>query len=401
MPGGIFQLKANGIQDSFFVSESGKNFIKQTHVKHTNFSKELIELRPKEHVDFGKNFSIEFPRFGDYINNVYLDFKLPALTHTSGTFAGWTNSIGHVLIKKVEIEIGGYTLDTNYGIFLEIWEELTNKQRFNDNKLIGKFGHVTLLKFNALQESEYSVPLKFWFSNSIQDALPVFALKYNTIKLNFSLESFENCVVFDGVTPPEPVSITSAVVSTEYLFIDENTREILANTELSFVITQIQSVINENIRNPWGYTMNLPFNHPCSELIFVLREEDSEENNDWFNFAIRNPDVNAVLSSPITSAKLILDGTDRFGEISSKTLNQKNIRRYHTNDTDKFIYCIPFGEYPESNMPNGSMNFSLINNTLLYLTLNENCRPSNAFVFAKNFNILNIRDGQAYIAFSS
>jgi hypothetical protein len=207
--------------------------------------------------------------------------------------------------------------------------------------------------------------------------------------------------VFDGVTGPSPVNILDPVLTIEYLYIDEIERGHLFNTEFVFIISQIQSVYNENIRNGGGHNLSLPFNHPCSELIFVLREELSEQNNDWFNYSIVDPTINAIIRPLLVSARLLLDGNDRFGEMSSKLLNQMNIKRYHTNNTDKFIYCIPFGEYLEDRFPNGTFNFSLINNSVLHLDLEPNIRPCNASVFARNFNVLRINNGQAYIGFSA
>jgi hypothetical protein len=401
MGGGIFQIKAVGIQDRYFTSSIGKNFIKQVYEKYSNFAKDTIRVIPKENVDFGKRFSVEVPRSGDYINKMYLDFKLPKLVPTSGVFAGWTNSIGHAIIKSVSIEIGGYEISLDHGLFMEIWEELTTTEKLNDNKLIGKFGHITLTTFNATEETEYRVPLKFWFCDGIENSLPLFALKFNTIVIHFDLRKFEECVVYDGVTGPNPVNIINPTLAIEYLYIDEIERDRLDNTEFNYVITQTQSVLNENIRNGGGYNISLPFNHPCSELFLVIREETHEENNDWFNYSIRDTAVNAILRPPLVSAKLFLDGNDRFGEMSSKMLNQMNIKRYHTNNTDKFVYCIVFGENPESNTPKGTFNFSTISNAVLHLDLDKNMQPSNAFVFARNFNYLKISNGEAFIAFSS
>ena len=78
---------------------------------------------------WGKSIS----RNGDLINHVYLQFQLPALSVGSIYAAGatqpnnvaWTNSIGHALIRGVEILIGGQRMDQHYGIWLEIWNELT------------------------------------------------------------------------------------------------------------------------------------------------------------------------------------------------------------------------------------------------------------------------------------
>ena len=54
---------------------------------------------------------------------MYLQADLPALS--SGTTAAWTRNIGNVMIKDVELEIGGSKIDKHYGDYLHIWNELT------------------------------------------------------------------------------------------------------------------------------------------------------------------------------------------------------------------------------------------------------------------------------------
>jgi hypothetical protein len=37
----------------------------------------------------------------------------------------WTNSLGNALIRYVDIEIGGQRIDRHFGLWLELWDELT------------------------------------------------------------------------------------------------------------------------------------------------------------------------------------------------------------------------------------------------------------------------------------
>jgi hypothetical protein len=400
MTGGIFQLKAIGQQDAFLTKYPTQNFIKQSYNQYVNFSKDQISIYPKENVDFGKKWSIIIPKFGDYVNNIYLNVKLPKLTRTSGTYAGWTNSVGNVLVKEYSIQIGDYIIDKRYGLYAEIWEELSSKTP-KENILIGKYAHVSRLPYTAEYDTEYFVPLDFWFCKNLGAALPLFAMRFNTVTIHFEFELFDNCVIYDGLTPPNSVSILETKLIADYVYIDENEKNKLFDTEFEFVISQLQAVMNEDIPRGGPHSIDLPFNHPCSELIWVFREKASEENNDWFNFGVRNGVVFTDIFPLMEDAKLLLDGTERNRLISGNSLNTLNVNKYHTSGTEKFIYCLPFCESPEVWYPTGTLNFSRVSHALLSINLITSALPVSAFVFAKNYNIIRIKNGEISISFSS
>ena len=39
----------------------------------------------------------------------------------------WTRKIGHALIDHVDIQIGGASIDRQYGNWLDLWQELSSK----------------------------------------------------------------------------------------------------------------------------------------------------------------------------------------------------------------------------------------------------------------------------------
>jgi hypothetical protein len=100
-------------------------------------------------------------------------------------------------------------------------------------------------------------------------------------------------------------------------------------------------------------------------------------------------------------AKLLLDGTERNRVISGNSLNTLNVNKYHTSGTEKFIYCLPFCESPEVWYPTGTLNFSRVSHALLSVNLITSALPVSAFVFAKNYNIIRIKNGEISISFSS
>ena len=52
-------------------------------------------------------------RNGDLIHRVYLRVELPEVTIPNNTAFRWLNWLGHILIKTVEVEIGGQRIEVS------------------------------------------------------------------------------------------------------------------------------------------------------------------------------------------------------------------------------------------------------------------------------------------------
>ncbi len=406
MGGAIYQLKSRGEQDNFLTGKPEYTFIKQVYKRHVNFSIDKKILSFKNTVDFGKKIEINIPRKADFLHKLYFAFTLPALVKTSGEFAGWTNSIGHAIIDYIDIIIGDHTISRHYGLYMEIWNELTTyTSNVSANQLlIGKYTHLKGLETNALNVSRYEVPLQFWFCNHIGAALPLLNLQFHAVKLVINLKRFDECIVYDGITPPNPVSIMTGQILAEYIYIDDSERLKLLGKTNSYLINQIQCINGESINLLSGglHKSLLDFNHPCNELLFVLRENDNELNNDWFNYAKRNTTVSTPIEPLMTQAKLVIDSHEFTEYLNEYTLRVSNSSRFHTNTTDKHIYIIPFCNEPEKWYPNGSLNFSKIDQAELYIQMASGINSNvKLYVFVKNFNILYIENGMIQIGFST
>lgn len=132
--GGLMQLVAYGSQDIYLTGNPQITFFKVVYRRHTNFAIEAIEQVFNGNPTFGQKVTATISRNGDLINCVYLQVTLPALSvnsvysptaTTPAATVAWTNSLGHALIKYVDIEIGGQRIDRHYGMWLELWDELT------------------------------------------------------------------------------------------------------------------------------------------------------------------------------------------------------------------------------------------------------------------------------------
>ena len=118
MGGGLVQLVAYGAQDIYLTSNPQITFFKVVYRRHTNFAMESIEQTFNGTVDFGKRVTATISRNGDLIKDMWLEVTL-------GTSSNLTYGAGNVLVKQVELEIGGQLIDRQYGEWMNIWSELT------------------------------------------------------------------------------------------------------------------------------------------------------------------------------------------------------------------------------------------------------------------------------------
>ena len=130
--------------------------------------------------------------------------------------------------------------------------------------------------------------------------------------------------------------------------------------------------------------------YPVTEIIFVVRRNDSQSSNDYFNYS-NTTSLNIVnAKNPINSVRLLFDGSDRIKTTPASVFTQLEPTKVHTNTpVNKFIHVYSFALEPEKiEQPNGLCNFSELQNPQLHLTFNSQMVSSTLFVYAVNYNIL-------------
>lgn len=196
MTGGLIQLAAYGIENIYLTEDPQITFFKIVYRRHTNFSIESIPQYFNIKGDFSNRVSCTVSKNGDLINRTYVVVILPNIPELhNGAIVRWVDNIGYVLLKTIEIEIGGKIIDRQYGEWLYIWNELnkTNNIRGIDNMI----GNIEELKTFSTSKNEYLlyIPLQFWFCRNVSLSLPIIALEYSEVKINIEFENLLNCLI--------------------------------------------------------------------------------------------------------------------------------------------------------------------------------------------------------------
>jgi hypothetical protein len=109
--------------------------------------------------------------------------------------------------------------------------------------------------------------------------------------------------------------------------------------------------------------------------------------------------------NPVVTAKLQLNGQDRFSEREGSYFDVVQPFQHHTRAPDAGINVYSFALRPEEHQPSGTCNFSRIDNAVLQLVLSSNTvsgtNTAKVRVYAVNYNVLRVMSGMAGVAYSN
>lgn len=407
MAGGIVQLVAYGAQDIYLTGNPQITFFKVIFRRHTHFSMEPIQQQFSSDPDFGKKISITLNKNGDLIHNVYFHTFLPSV-NASGFMFGWVREVGNFLLKKMELDIGGSIIDTQYGTWLSVWVSLTLPLGKLDGYdiMIGNVGEILTTNTTNKPRYELTVPLQFWFCNNYGLALPLIALQYTDIKINIELETLDNLINPNSVFFPDAATthLDDTYLVTEYVYLDTAERRKFSENSHEYLITQVQ-LTEQDLEgtqyivddNPNRLNIPMYFTNPVQELIWVFKIDDTAPPNytDLPDFAGINPLVSAVIE---------INNDNRFKEREGVYFNYVQPYQFHTNTPKVGINSYSFSLYPEKHQPSGSLNFLRLDSADLIVSLTNDYIAQTGkkiLLFATNYNILRFVSGIASLSYSN
>ena len=442
MGGGLMQLVAYGAQDIYLTGNPQITFFKAIYKRHTNFAIEAIEQTFTGSVDFGRKISCTIDRNGDLVGRMYLEIdmiKEDGNEIPSYYLASMIHRFGHALIKEVDVEIGGQCIDKHYGEWLEIWSQLT----CTDSELTTLRTMISGGVRNCSGKgSKLYIPLQFWFNRNPGLALPLIALQYHEVKITVALQDACKLCLPES---PYGVKIGQVCLFCDYIFLDTDERRRFAQVSHEYLIEQLQfNNITSVCAGEQCANIELRFNHPCKELVWVVQPQEKDNTNcvnglvstttGYANTPFRFSQWSGQddQRDTVCKAKLQLNGHDRFTEREGTYFRCVQPFQHHTgghrqggtsmavtflnlgvHGEDGYIYTYSFGLNPEKHQPSGTCNFSRIDNANLQLNLNIGVGGPNAHgtgipdatkfvkVYATNYNVLRVMSGMGGLAYSN
>lgn len=412
MAGGLMQLVAYGAQDVYLTGNPEVTFYQAKYKRHTNFAMENIEQTLNGNPADSGRVSVTIARNGDLVGDMYVELK----TAASGGSPFWA---AERAITSVELSIGGQRVDKQYQKWWRLYSEL-----YLDEAKKSVYGKMT----SAGAASQVFLPLLFFFNRNPGLYLPLIALQYHEVRVDFDLSGTFETHLDKNVFK----------VWANYIYLDTEERRRFAQKGHEYLIEQTQHTGVDTVDGTNGGTkqIRLSYNHPVKELVWCLAGNDIEHH--WhFGKGANHPALaigpadstsGVVDTLPISSAtgapvavcggttavawteesegamsdfKLVLNGQDRFKGQTGKYFNQVQPFQHHSGCPFPGIYSYSFALKPEEHQPTGSCNFSRIDNAQVAITTANASQATNLHMFATNYNVLRIQSGMGGLAFSN
>jgi hypothetical protein len=328
MGGGLLQLVAYGAQDAYITGNPHITFWKVMYKRHTNFAMEAFRVNFTGSPHYGQRVVAVVNRNADLIWKTYVEITLPdtTTTATGATYnvlwtSGGQRRLGYLLLKKIELEIGGQIIDTHYGEWMYLWENLTANYDTSvkiDSMVGGQTGGAatTLVSCNGRPQVLY-VPLQFWFCRNPGLALPLIALQYHEVRFNITLAK-ETDLVTKGSWPSISAAanalpqLKDMALYMDYIYLDVDERRRFAQESHEYLIDQLQYGLPQTITTA-STRLDLTLNHPVKELIWVF--QDARKTDCASTVASTLGYTQPFSYDDIASrARLQINGQDRFSE---------------------------------------------------------------------------------------
>ena len=423
---GELQLMSSGPQEKFFTLDPDYSHFLESFKKHTNFSNEYVDLDPENEADFGSIVKFKIPQNqGDLLKTLSLKVTLPSIT-TSGVC--YQESAGHALIEHVDLIIGGKVIQRLTSDWLQIYSEhfVTQTKQIALEELIGKFPERTahrrvsnrlIVARNALgntQDISFFVDLPFYFYNHPELAIPLCAINRQEVEVEFKLRTAQEIVIQTNGNKAdisqETPKIKDFQLCAEVVHVDCEERIKMQKSRRDYLITQIQQNVFDIASGVNTGQFKLDFVNPVKELYFVIQRQGSV-GTDEFEFVtpfdydgiLEETGNKYILWENLDHLTLTLDGqeiiTKDTGTMTFLKAVQAAIHHSKTQLIRRF-YSYSFALQPEEWYPTGQVNFSLVKEQILNLSLTPCIDfPRQVRVYAVNYNILRVGEGTAKTIF--
>jgi hypothetical protein len=365
MSGGITQLVATGVQDTYLSGSPEVSFFRSSYKRYTHFAanveRQLIQGTPAA----GGTSLVRFEKKGDLLSHVYLS-SLDPRTNMSNVLQRWDQ-----VISKIELLIGGQIIDTQDFEYSSNIEPIVGAQTFSTREITtnGVTGFY---------------PLKFFFCKDWQSVLPLVALQYHDVELRITWGNAVN---------------DSIAVWTRFIYLDKDEREFFANKSHDMLITQVHRSVVTAVNN-----YEFALSQPVKYIAFSSNNYTTEYGTDSAN-------AGNVAKAALLQFKIQINGND-IGETRSLD---------HWMDVNQY-YMTPFGYKPFGGtlgtanvavipfcldtsklQPTGTLNFSRIDTFRIIAPVNSNFQliSRGQFFYAVNYNILRIQNGMAGVLYAS
>ena len=358
---------------------------KSVFTKKSNFTRQIFDTDPIT-IDYGGSAKFLIPRHGDFVTRVYA-----LIDYTS--VASLNVNQGHGMLDFASILIGGTMIQQETGETLNMRLNLTEPENetFTVAQLFRMLGGSPTYPFTDTDQYprpyRLQIPLDFWFHNTPELALPLCALRYQEVEIEIGLRSADRWGGTDA-----GINSSEVRLRIEYGYAPKDVVDSLINRPLIFPLEQFQ-VDEISYTDNTTFCLKPEFVNPVKALFAVFKDQVLEETNafDYSRGQIPNgvptpdgqsrPIITPDIYDFLDSMEVVLDNEVLMPKEIGTYKMYRGIQYYShfpgscqtiVNSANRyygFVYALSLCKDPmNSTNPNGSINFSTINNPLFNIT---------------------------------
>lgn len=427
---GRVQLLASGPQDRFFTVNPDYSYFLQSFKKHSNFAREYVNIDPENKANFGGKVKFKLAQnTGDLLTTLSVKMKLPAITGIEYDDPRYIESIGHALIERVNLIVGGKVIQTLTSDYLQIYSEhnVTQTKQRALRQLIGKYpertasqrvSNKTILGTigTADEDEEFFVDLPFYFYNNPELSVPLCAITKQEVEVEIMIRNHDHLIIkgttgeLQPITPGTTLEFKDFRLCAEVVFLDPVERVKIMKERKDYIITQVQENVFDVAQGVQEGRFNLDFVNPVKELYFIIQRQGDTGTGEGefitpfdYDNTLADTGGKYILYENLDHLTLDLDGqpiiTRETGSVIFLKAVQAAIHHSKTQLIRRF-YSYSFALEPEKWYPTGQINFSLIKEQIVNLSLTPCVDYARQFrVYALSHNILRVSEGTARTIF--
>lgn len=324
------------------------------------------------------------PPSPDIYSNTFISVHLIASNIFSGSTGVYSyyDSVGTWAIKTVELKIGGQTIESLTGEYIELWNDLnvSYENQPGLTLLTGKYDTSVVYTPGRV----YYVNLPFYFFANPELSLPLVALERQDVEVHVTFREFSELTQATLISPT-----LDATIITEYVYLADPEINWFRRASLDYIITQVQYQTFDLLPNFTNAIFNIDLKNPVRELFFVIQPTVNEPY-DYSNNGLR-------------SIGMSFNGEDVFTTDTTDATYLGSIEpfNHYPNFPTRNFYMYSLTTVPNSPKPFGHINFSRIKQVLLTLNTDPYYSPKQFRLIARSFNVLRIADGMAGLVFNT
>jgi hypothetical protein len=293
------------------------------------------------------------------------------------------DSVGTWLVNRAELVIGGQTIQTLTGEFIEIYNDLyvPYENQPGLKLLTGKYDTSTQIYPPG---RTYFVNLPFYFFQNPGLYLPLVSLGRQDVEIHVTFRNLQDLTAVNTSSITTPLTAT---IITEYVYLAEPEINWFKKSKIDYLIQQCQYQEYDLASQFTSAILNLDFINPIRELFFIIQLDGTTP--------YQYSDLNSLAMNFNASEAFTADVTDAL------YLNSIEPFEHYINYPTRQFYMYSFTNQANTPKPYGQVNFSRIRDIFIQLTTNAYSSPKQLRVIGINYNILSIKDGIAGLMFNS